>query len=177
MTNTQRDMPNAGQHSSQSHRTFWAVLAVVAGVMLFLGWWYVRQLACLQLEGAKLGSLGSGLAIYANEHNGAFPPTLDDLLSAGLTTREVLISANAKPGVAGCHFFYVSDLTTSDPPLWIAAYSDFVNAALDRVVVLRVCGTVDTMTVAEFRRNRARCAAEFESVHGRMPRVIPPRYE
>jgi hypothetical protein len=106
--------------------TAWGPVGITAGLALGAGAGSVvalpeivrqherrEQTACLE----RMQLVVKGLAMYAEDHGGAFPPKLEELVPAYLTQKELFVCPST-----GAMYAYVSGMTNTDPGMYTIVY-------------------------------------------------------
>ena len=109
-----------------------------------------RELAKRAVSAANLAGIGIGLHIWANDHEGEFPETLDDLIEEGITTHKQLNSPRDPRGEAAVSYVYIGGQADSADLRNILAYERVTGA--EGTSVLFLDAHVEWMKLDAFKR-------------------------
>lgn len=94
----------------------------VASVLTVTTWagWVLRTIGGT----ADVAGVAHALSMYADNHNGQFPPSLQTLVDQGYCPPQQLLDPGSGNAPPSCDFYYTTGLTRDDGLGWILAYSD-----------------------------------------------------
>jgi len=141
-----------------------AVTALGAGIMM-PALAKARTQAVRVVSMNNLKQIGLACIMYADDHNGVFPPSLQSLVDGGFLQAKVLQSPR-KPSPEGKPFYvYVSGQTTKMDPQNILVYED-PEQATDGVNAVFMDGHVEFIKHEAFRKR-------LEETYKRLGREMP----
>ncbi|HNO76902.1 MAG TPA: hypothetical protein PKN33_02490 [Phycisphaerae bacterium] len=82
-----------------------------------------REMAKRAVSAANLRNLGVGCAVYANDHDGKFPPDLKTLVDEGIVDVKTLYHLDSDQ--TECSYKYIAGHTDSYNANWVVAYESF----------------------------------------------------
>jgi prepilin-type processing-associated H-X9-DG protein len=99
----------------------------------------------------NLKQIGLACMMYANDHNGEFPPNLEVLVKDGHLTDKILVSPRKPTGHSGPSYIYIAGQKTSSPIENILAYEDPSFAKDGKRIALFLDGHVEALEPGRFQ--------------------------
>lgn len=100
------------------------------------------------VSAAKLQAIGVGCHVWAGDHQGKFPGSLDDLVSGSFITEDQLVSPRDPEG--GVAYIYIAGQNTDSNPRNVLAYERVIDAEGTNVLFLD--GHVEWMKLEPFKQ-------------------------
>ena len=126
-----------------------------------------RQQAFRITSATNLKQIGMGCMIYAGDHDGTFPPSLEVLVQEDILEADMLISSLREKGIDGPGYLYIASQTEANDPRNVLAYDNPAGLqANDGVNVLYVDGHVQFVPLDELD-------AELIQTKERLGRKLP----
>ncbi len=133
-----------------------------------------REIAKRAVCSSHLRGIGQSVMVYAYDYNEYFPAGFQTLIREGMCTSQQFVCPSSASTAPTCDYYYVTDLTRSDPPDWILAFEDPSNHGGEGANVLYLDGQVNFEKEPQFEQILDQFKVAYEKARGEPPTILPP---